>query len=170
MTDPADFEPDTATTTRRNVLRTASLVALAGGSAAALAGCSSATEPATPGAAPSSAAPRPAESSAAPSGSAGGEQPAGTSVPKASVPEAGGVVVKEKYVVTQPSAGKFKAFSAICTHKGCPVTKVENKEIQCPCHGSRFSIEDGSPVGGPAEEALPDIGFTESGDNIVLAD
>jgi Rieske Fe-S protein len=77
--------------------------------------------------------------------------------------------VEDKYVITQPTAGEFKAFTAICTHKGCPVQKVENQEIACPCHGSRFSIKDGSAVGGPATEPLAEINYSESGDNIILA-
>jgi nitrite reductase/ring-hydroxylating ferredoxin subunit len=44
----------------------------------------------------------------------------------ADVPEGGGTVFKEqKVVVTQPKEGEFKAFSAVCTHQGCLVSKVE---------------------------------------------
>lgn len=71
------------------------------------------------------------------------------------VPEGGGKVFKEqKVVVTQPKAGEFKAFSAICTHAGCPVSSVEGGTINCPCHGSKFSIQDGSVAGGPAPRSL----------------
>lgn len=71
------------------------------------------------------------------------------------VPEGGGKIFKEqKVVVTQPKAGEFKAFSAICTHAGCPVSSVEGGTINCPCHGSKFSIQDGSVAGGPAPRSL----------------
>jgi Rieske Fe-S protein len=56
--------------------------------------------------------------------------------------------------VTQPTKGEFKAFSAICTHQGCPVNAVTGGEIVCPCHGSHFSITDGSPTSGPAAKPL----------------
>ena len=52
--------------------------------------------------------------------------------------------------MTQPTEGDFKAFSAVCTHQGCVVAKIEGEDIECTCHGSKFSIEDGSVVTGPA--------------------
>lgn len=43
------------------------------------------------------------------------------------VPEGGGTVFREqKVVVTQPEAGDFKAFTAVCTHQGCLVDRVES--------------------------------------------
>lgn len=86
----------------------------------------------------------------------GGGTGGGGGLGKASeVPEGGGKVFKEqKVVVTQPKAGEFKAFSAICTHAGCPVSSVEGGTINCPCHGSKFSIQDGSVAGGPAPRSL----------------
>jgi Rieske Fe-S protein len=84
----------------------------------------------------------------------------------ADVPEGGGVI-KGDYVITQPAAGKYKAFSKVCTHAGCDVSKVDGGVIVCPCHGSTFSMEDGSPVSGPAKKPLPEKKVTVDGDNIV---
>ncbi len=56
------------------------------------------------------------------------------------VPVGSGVIVG-KTVVTQPTAGEFKAFSAVCTHSGCLVNKVADGTIDCPCHGSKFSLD-----------------------------
>ena len=72
-------------------------------------------------------------------------------------------------MVTQPSEGQFKAFSAICTHQGCPVDGIVDGQIHCPCHQSMFSIEDGSPQSGPATTALPEVAITVRGDQITLA-
>jgi Rieske Fe-S protein len=86
----------------------------------------------------------------------------------ADVPEGGGII-KGDLVITQPTAGEFKAFSKVCTHQGCDVNKVDNGVISCPCHGSEFSIEDGSPKSGPARQALPETKVKKDGDDIVAA-
>ncbi|MCZ7461185.1 Rieske (2Fe-2S) protein [Streptomyces sp. WMMC940] len=85
------------------------------------------------------------------------------------VPEGGGKVFKaQKVVVTQPAAGEFKAFSAVCTHQGCLVDKVENGTIDCPCHGSEFAAEDGAVVKGPATRPLGEKRIAVSGGEIRL--
>ncbi|WP_431986635.1 Rieske (2Fe-2S) protein [Streptomyces griseoflavus] len=99
-------------------------------------------------------------------GAAGGAPLART----ADIPEGGGKVFADrKVVVTQPSAGEFKAFSATCTHQGCAVKSVADGVINCPCHNSDFSITDGSVRGGPATKPLPAVEITVSGDSITLA-
>jgi Rieske Fe-S protein len=71
------------------------------------------------------------------------------------VPVGGGVILENAdYVVTQPSKGSYKAFSKICTHQGCPVAAVENGVIHCNCHGSEYSIKDGSVTNPPATKGL----------------
>ena len=87
----------------------------------------------------------------------------------ADVPVGGGVILDDAdYVVTQPTKGTFKAFSKICTHQGCPVTKVENGLIGCPCHGSEFSVEDGSVKAGPAKKPLAESATTVLGSKVYV--
>ncbi len=75
--------------------------------------------------------------------------------PAADVPVGGGTVFKDrKVVVTQPAAGNYKAFSATCPHQGCSVNEVAGGTINCPCHGSKFNVADGSVVAGPAKKGL----------------
>ncbi len=81
----------------------------------------------------------------------------------------GAIFADEQVVVTQPSEGEFKAFSSTCTHQGCQVATVSDGTINCPCHGSRFSIEDGSPQDGPASSPLEAVSISVDGDSIVLA-
>jgi Rieske Fe-S protein len=81
----------------------------------------------------------------------------------------GTIFADEKVVVTQPTEGEFKAFSSTCTHQGCQVESVSDGTINCPCHGSKFSIEDGAPDAGPATSPLEEVAITVDGDSIVLA-
>ena len=71
--------------------------------------------------------------------------------------------------MTQPTAGQYKAFSAVCTHQGCTVAKVEGGTIDCPCHGSKFHIADGSVAAGPAPSPLPAQKITVAGGEVTLA-
>jgi Rieske Fe-S protein len=126
---------------------------------AVLAACS--TYGKKPGAASESSA-----TTAAPSAS-GGSAPAAKVITKTTdVPVGSGVIVDE-IVVTQPTAGVFKGFSATCTHKGCTVDKVADGTIDCPCHGSKFNL-DGSVAKGPADKPLEAQAVTVQGDSIVL--
>ncbi|MFF0225149.1 Rieske (2Fe-2S) protein [Streptomyces sp. NPDC004629] len=106
-------------------------------------------------------------------GSGGGENAAagGTVLAKTSdIPEGGGKIFKDQgVVVTQPTAGRFEAFSSTCTHQGCSVGSVSDGAIVCPCHNSRFSAADGTVQGGPATRPLPAKSITVSGDQITLA-
>ncbi len=81
----------------------------------------------------------------------------------------GTIFADQQVVVTQPTAGEFKGFSAICTHQGCTVGSVSGGSINCPCHGSQFSIEDGSVQTGPATSGLPAVDLTVKGQEISLA-
>jgi Rieske Fe-S protein len=165
MTEP-DLRPASARLERRTVLRGAvvggvtvagaALLAACGGdtaSSGASSGASSTPEPTSP----DSPTPSSTDSVAA-------------LVPASDVPKGGGVVLADQeVVVTQPTAGDFRGFSAICTHQGCVVSDVSDGVIVCPCHGSQFSIEDGSVQAGPAPSPLPEVGVTVDGGNVVRA-
>ncbi|MFT4167305.1 MAG: Rieske (2Fe-2S) protein [Microlunatus sp.] len=136
---------------RRTALRAAGLVALSG--SIMLAGCNA----------------QPSGGAGGQSASGGGSATAGpASVAIADVAVGGGVVVNQQYVVTQPTDGEFKAFSAICTHQGCVIGSVSDGVIICPCHNSHFDLTSGDPVAGPATEPLPAVSFTKSGSDIVI--
>lgn len=93
----------------------------------------------------------------------------------ADVPVGGGVIEAALgVVVTQPSAGEFRGFSSTCTHQGCTVSEVDDGTINCFCHGSRFSIADGSVVQAAQgltpeqQDPLPEVGIVRDGDTISL--
>ena len=104
-----------------------------------------------------------------PSSAAASSAPAASALATTSqVPEGGGTInAAKKVVITQPAAGTFKAFTAVCTHQGCIVSTVSGGTINCPCHGSKFSIKDGSVVNGPAASPLAGIPIKVEGTSIV---
>jgi Rieske Fe-S protein len=81
----------------------------------------------------------------------------------------GKIFEADKVVVTQPTEGDFKAFSAVCTHQGCVVAEIKGKDIDCNCHGSKYSIEDGSVVSGPAKKALEPLTVKVDGDELSVS-
>lgn len=97
--------------------------------------------------------------------------PADTVLAKtADVPVGGGLIIGDSQVViTQPTAGTFKAFTSVCTHQQCQVASVEGGTINCTCHGSKFDINDGSVVKDPAPQPLAAKQIKVSGDSIQLA-
>lgn len=124
------------------------------------------------------AAPAATETQASPTAKATaiGDMPAPTGAADAGignvkdVPVGGGMISDaKKVVVTQPAAGTFKAFSAVCTHQGCTVSAVSANGIACPCHGSVFSIDDGSVVNGPATKPLTPMKVTVDNGTLVVS-
>lgn len=108
----------------------------------------------------------PAAGGTSPGSGAGG----GDALAKTSDIEVGGgeIFQDQEVVVTQPKAGEFKCFTAVCSHQGCIVSDVSDGTINCACHGSQYSIEDGSVVTGPATFPLAAEPITVSGDEITL--
>ena len=159
--------------TRRSVLAAVG----AAGAAAALAGCETYggqqpvnNPPIAEGTAPAGAgtAPAPAGTGLA-EPPAENEPPANALADVSDIPVGGGVVFADKgVVITQPKDGTIKAFSATCTHAGCAVNEVSGGTINCPCHGSKFKVADGSVKNGPANRPLAQVGVKINGSSIVL--
>ena len=181
MSELGDQTPrqETSAVARRTVLRAAGLIGLTGAGAAALSACADASggsPSATPArltaasetSAPTTPSPTADTTSPKPSASTA-EAPKGPSVATSKVPVGGGVILEDAdYVVTQPSKGKYKAFSKICTHQGCPVASVNDGVIHCDCHGSEYSIEDGSVTNPPAPKPLAEAKTTVFEDKVYV--
>lgn len=149
-------------TTRRGVLLGAGMAGIGG----ALAGCSTTAVPFDSnmqGGVPND------EKVPAPTPGADGKT---TGIPVAGVsqiPLGGGTIFpQDNLVITQPTEGEFRAFSIVCTHLGCLCDKVADGTIDCPCHGSTFSITDGSVVHGPASQPLASANISVSDGTILL--
>ena len=155
-------------TSRRTVLACAGAAC-----AATLAGCSTYNSNSGGVDAPQGA--QSTESSSAPAaagsgGSGGGGGGAAVLAKTSDVPVGGGTILTDKkIVITQPQSGTFHAFTAVCTHAGCTVGSVSSGTINCPCHGSRFNINNGSVVNGPAASPLAPINIKVQGTSILQA-
>ena len=147
-----------ATLSRRTVIKNAGLAA------AALAGLSGCTNYGAPSSDTSSATSGPSSAASGPSSAAGA-----ATAKTADIPVGSGKIFPDiQAVITQPKAGEFKAFSSICTHQQCPVADVTDT-INCNCHGSKYSITDGSVVNPPAPEPLAAKTVTVDGDNLTVS-
>jgi nitrite reductase/ring-hydroxylating ferredoxin subunit len=53
--------------------------------------------------------------------------------------------------------GHLHAIHDRCSHRGCLLSsgELEGESVVCPCHGSRFSVRDGSVERGPATAPQP---------------
>ena len=159
--------PDTPRLHRRAVLAAAAGLGAAGIGAAAACGRDAA--PTTAPSAPPATGP-----AAGPSVGAGLESVSARRAPRpvapaSDIPVGGGRVFPDlRVVVTQPTPGEFRGFGIVCTHDGCELNAVANGTINCPCHGSRYAITDGSVVNGPARTGLRTYSVAVDGDEVVL--
>lgn len=97
--------------------------------------------------------------------------PAGKEVARAAdVPVGGCQVFADKgTVVTQPVEGDFRAFNAECSHRGCFVASSTEGHIPCRCHGSRFDLETGARLAGPARGPLEKVDIVVEDGRIITA-
>jgi nitrite reductase/ring-hydroxylating ferredoxin subunit len=72
-------------------------------------------------------------------------------------------------LITQPRAGEFRGFSAVCTHAGFVMSNIANSEIKCDNHGAVYSADDGSVLSGPAPRALGKVTVTIEGDDVLVS-
>lgn len=160
---------------RRTVIRTGTAAALAAGGAIVLGGATAALGRAAGGTShhPAALGPTPlptttqtptAGAPTSPPPSSGGTTTAGTVIGSTTQVPAGQArqftdpATGNPAWIVHPSGSTFVAFSAICTHAGCPVQyDPSNVQFLCPCHGGVYDARTGRVLQGPPPSALPSI-------------
>lgn len=88
------------------------------------------------------------------------------------VPVGGAISAKgsdgKPIIVAQPTAGQVVAYTAICTHMGCTVAP-SGKDLNCPCHGSKFNALTGAVVNGPAARPLAKVDVKVEAGQVVAS-
>jgi len=95
------------------------------------------------------------------------------------IPLKGGKMVTvgdQTFLITQPTKGVYRAFSAACTHNGCGIgpwdpskNAVVGGVVTCNCHGAQFNPATGSPVRGPARLPLTKYKVKVTGSYIYVS-
>lgn len=70
------------------------------------------------------------------------------------------------------AADGLVAYSAICTHNGCPITLLneDGRSVVCTCHGSRFDLADnGTVLTGPATRRLAGLPIAVTDGAVTVA-
>jgi len=82
------------------------------------------------------------------------------------------VIENTAIVVVKDSAGEVHAIGDTCTHGDISLAEgfVEDEDIECWAHGSKFSLASGKPLNLPAYEPVPVFAVTVDADGVVYID
>ena len=80
------------------------------------------------------------------------------------------VEVADQEVCLANVEGRCYAIANVCTHEEGPLDqgRLEEYEIECPWHGSRFDIRTGQVIIGPASRPEPVYEVILEGTNILV--
>ena len=80
------------------------------------------------------------------------------------------VEVGDERIVLSNIEGSFYAIGEVCTHAEGPLSEgdVEEGEVECPWHGSRFDLKTGEATSPPASEAVTRYGVHVEGDDVLV--
>ena len=78
--------------------------------------------------------------------------------------------VGEEHVLVCRLGGNYFAAGDGCPHAGGSLSDgyLEGEEVECPLHGSLFSVRTGDNTGPPATEGVPTYQVTVDGDDLMV--
>nr|WP_295643915.1 Rieske (2Fe-2S) protein [uncultured Corynebacterium sp.] len=99
-----------------------------------------------------------------------GSQSDAAKVAQSDIP-VGGAVISGEWVVAQPQAGQFVAYSNVCPHAQGVIDKIEKEGTRtvavCPKHQSKFDVTTGDVVAGPSRDGLKPAKKVQAADGQV---
>lgn len=65
---------------------------------------------------------------------------------------------------------RYYAIGSVCTHEGGPLADgtIQNYEVECPWHGSKFDVRTGNVTSPPANEPEPSYEIKVDGNQILI--
>ena len=80
------------------------------------------------------------------------------------------VEVGDERILLSNISGSFYAIGEVCPHAEGPLSDgvVEEGEVECPWHGSRFDLKTGEVTALPADEAVPRYAVHIEGDDVLV--
>ncbi len=80
------------------------------------------------------------------------------------------VEVGEERIVLSKIDGSFYAIGELCPHAEGPLSDgiVEEGEVECPWHGSRFNLKTGEATAPPADEAVTRYAVRIDGEDVLV--
>lgn len=81
----------------------------------------------------------------------------------------GSAAIFDGFIIAQPTAGNYIAYSQTCPHQRNPITEVEGDTVICTYHNSVFNIADGSVVSGVARDPLVPAKLEQAGETLSVS-
>ena len=81
-----------------------------------------------------------------------------------------GVQADGKNVLVTNINGEYFAIGNICMHMGCRLSNgtLSGENIECPCHGSTYSVKSGNIIKGPTKKPEPVYQVKVEGGQILV--
>ncbi len=80
------------------------------------------------------------------------------------------VEVGDERIALSRIDGSFYAIAEVCPHAEGPLSEgtVDDEEVECPWHGSRFNLKTGEVTSPPAGEAVAQYAVRIEGDEVLV--
>ncbi|MCH7746029.1 MAG: non-heme iron oxygenase ferredoxin subunit [Chloroflexi bacterium] len=80
------------------------------------------------------------------------------------------VDIGDERILLSNIEGEFYAINEACSHARGPLADgpVDGAEVECPWHGSRFSLKTGEATNSPAVKSVPCYAVRVDGDDVLV--